>query len=98
LNWKRFCSGRLKEESMIKRVRTGGTAPTDGSPWVLDVRTFDISETIIKMIRSCPPGLVAVSLRAGGSRHMIPAAERAARKRGARILWVLLTKPYLTLD
>lgn len=79
---------------MIRRVRNGYSAPTDGLPYVLDVRTFDIPETIAKMITNAPPGLVAVSLRNGGGRQMLHVAERAARKRNARIIWVALTKSY----
>lgn len=80
---------------MIRRVRNGWPAPTDGKPWVLDVRTFDIAETIVKMIRHAPAGLVAVSLRNGGGRQMLYAAEREARRRGVRIIWVSLSKSYL---
>lgn len=80
---------------MIRRVRNGYPAPTDGKPWVLDVRTFDIAVTVSKMIETAPTGLVAVSLRNGGGRQMLYVAERAARKRDARIIWVALTKSYL---
>lgn len=82
---------------MIRRVRNGYQAPTDGKPWVLDVRTFDIAETIVKMIQNASAGLVAVSLRNGGGRQMLYAAERAARKRNVRILWIPLTKSYLEI-
>lgn len=74
----------------IRRVRSAllQNPPDDGSPWVADVRTFDIPETIVGMIRNAAPGLVAVTLGTGGGIKMMVAAERAARRRGVRILWL----------
>lgn len=80
---------------MIRRVRNGRfDIPTDGSPWIADVRTYDISTTIANMIRMAAPGCVAVTLRPVGQ-EMIIAAERAARRRGIRILWVKTPKDHL---
>ena|ERR1700677_4159803 len=60
----------------------------DGSfPWVADCRSFDIPPTIVGMIQNAAPGLVAVTLSVRGGIRMIQAAERAARKRGVRIIW-----------
>lgn len=59
----------------------------DGRPWVCDCRSIDIGDTIAAMIRNAPAGLVAISLRPYGAR-MIAAAERAARRRGVRIIWL----------
>lgn len=80
---------------IIRRIRQGQRNPDDGQPWVLDVRTFDVPETIEGMIHNAAPGLVAVSLRDGGGRRMREAAIRAADKRGIRIIWLPLTKGYL---
>lgn len=81
---------------IIRRIRQGQRNPDDGLPWVLDVRTFDVPETIEGMITHAALGLVAVSLRDGGGRRMREAATRAADKRGARIIWMPLTKEYLS--
>lgn len=56
--------------------------------WVCDCRTFDIPNTIASLIRYLPTNAVAVSLRPEGGAAMIVTAERAARRRGMRILWV----------
>lgn len=61
--------------------------PTDGSPYVIDCRTFDISETVCAMIRNAAPGLVAVTLSPRGGPAWIKLIERCARKRNVRILW-----------
>ena len=61
--------------------------PTDGSPYVIDCRTFDIDQTVIGMIQNAPPGLVAVTLSPRGGCGYVKTVERAARKRGIRILW-----------
>lgn len=78
---------------MIQRVRwanilRGETWWHDGRPYVLDTRSMDIPETIAGMIRNAAPGLVALSLRPAGGQRMVIEAERAARRRGARIIWL----------
>jgi len=55
--------------------------------YVVDCRSIDVPNTIHAFVRRLPYGTVAVSLRPYGA-QMIQAAERAARKRGVRILWV----------
>lgn len=80
---------------MLRRIRQGQPNPTDGLPWVLDVRTFDVPETIEGMINNAAPGLAAVSLRDGGGKRMREAAIKAADKRGVRIFWIPLMKDYL---
>lgn len=74
----------------IRRVRAAllQSPPDDGSPWVADVRTFDIPETIAGMIRNAAPGLVAVTLGTGGGIEMMVAADRAARRRNVRVIWL----------
>lgn len=59
----------------------------DGSPYVADVRSFDIPNTIKGMIENAAPGLVAVTLSPKGGKSMVKWAEHAARKRGIRIIW-----------
>lgn len=55
--------------------------------YVVDCRSIDIPNTIASYVRNLPYGTIAVSLRPYGA-QMIHAAERAARKRGVRILWI----------
>lgn len=71
----------------IHRVRLLGKVPTDGSPYVADCRSYDINETICAMIRNAAPGLVAVTLSPKGGPRYVKMVERAARKRGIRVLW-----------
>jgi len=77
---------------MLKRIRPphvidGALDLTGGRPYVLDCRNYDIPNTIAAMIRNAPEGLVALSLRPYGA-GMIAAAERAARRRKVRIIWL----------
>ena len=76
---------------MIRRIRPldvlEGRIPDDGGPYVCDCRSIDIASTIAAAVRNAPSGLIAISLRPYGAR-MIAAAERAARRRGARIIWL----------
>lgn len=62
-------------------------APTDGSPWLCDWRSYDIPETVAWAIRNAAPGLVAITLSLIGGKQMIEAAEQAAAERGVRVLW-----------
>ena len=57
-------------------------------PFVLDTRTYDVPRTIEAWIGTIPGNCVAFSLRWRGGRTMVRRAERAARKRGMRILWM----------
>jgi len=80
----------------MKRIRPrdviiGAFDNCDGEPYVCDYRSMDIPNTIRWLIRNAPEGLVAVSLRPYGA-DMIKIAEREARKRNARIIWVPLGK------
>lgn len=77
---------------MIRRIRPyhildGSLDTLNGEPYILDCRNIDIAWTIMMMVRNAPPGMVAVSLRPEGG-NMIRAAEREARHRGARIIWL----------
>jgi hypothetical protein len=72
---------------MVAVVRTWDDPPTDGSPWVADLRTFDIPVTIARCIAGAPAGLIAVTLSSRGGPQMIIAADCAARARGAVVLW-----------
>lgn len=73
---------------IIRRWRWWHGQRPDG-PFVADYRSFDIPETVAAMIRNAPPNCVAVTLRPRGGQRMTAAAERAARRKGIRILWVL---------
>lgn len=73
---------------MIPRWRPLRGQPFPDGPFVADVRTFDIPETIAACIRNAATNCVAVTLRPYGGARMIASAERTARKRGIRILWV----------
>lgn len=77
---------------MIRRIRidgyTRGEHLTSQEPFVLDVRAHDIPKTIERMIRALPDNCVAISLRLDGGFTMRRWAERAARQRGVRILWL----------
>jgi orotidine-5'-phosphate decarboxylase len=68
-------------------VLDGALDRLDGRPWVCDCRSWDIPNTIAAMVSNAPAGMVAISLRPYGA-GMIAAAERAARRRGVRIIWV----------
>lgn len=77
---------------MIQRIRPPdvlrGVFDRIDGPYILDCRNIDITWTIRMMIRNAPPGLVAVSLRPEIGAQGIRAAEREARRRGARIFWL----------
>ena len=57
-------------------------------PYVADCRTFDVPNTIAAMVRGAPQNCVAITLRPLGGEFMIAAAEREARHRNIRLLWV----------
>lgn len=77
---------------MIERVRSDGYVRGEhlerSGPFVLDTRFHDIPNTVRGFIRALPAHCVAVSLRLSGGRDMIRTAEREARRRGVRILWL----------
>lgn len=56
--------------------------------FVLDTRAWDIPNTIAGMIRALPENCVGISLRLDGGGVMVRRAEREARKKGMRILWL----------
>lgn len=56
-------------------------------PFVYKYRSFDIPVTVAKMISALPANCIAVGLNLRGGHEMVRRAERAARKRGIRILW-----------
>jgi hypothetical protein len=60
--------------------------PTSG-PWIADVHSFDIPNTIATCVRSVGVGCVAVVLVDRGGPAMRAAAEQAANERGVKILW-----------
>lgn len=55
--------------------------------FVLKHRSFDIPATIHRFILALPANCVAVGLGDFGGHAMRRQAERAARRRGIRILW-----------
>lgn len=63
----------------------GPLAP--GTPYVADVHSFDVPETIARCIKNAQAGLVAVLLVDKGGRAMREAAEGAAAARGACVIW-----------
>jgi orotidine-5'-phosphate decarboxylase len=76
----------------IRRVRwhwpaPRNEAPDDGSPYVIDCRAYDITNTVSAMIRNAPPGLAAVTVSPRGGIGYVAKVERTARQRGARVLW-----------
>jgi len=84
---------------MLRRINLsaalGGAVDRQGNaPWVCDCRTFDIPNTIASLIRYLPASAVAVSLRPEGGAAMVAVAEREARRRGMRVLWVPLRQPH----
>ena len=74
----------------IHKIKIFRPFPVDGKPWILDLRTYDIPETIIACICSAyksAPNLVAVTLSRMGGFKMILEAEKIAQKLNIRILW-----------
>lgn len=61
--------------------------PEPTGPYIADILTFDIPETIAACIRNAKPGLVAVRLSRRGGARMVEAATVAARDRGVAIEW-----------
>jgi len=77
---------------MIPRVRTDGFMLgkhlRQPAPFVLDTRSHDIPNTIRGLILGLPDNCVALSLRVLGGHRMVKVAEREARRRGIRVLWL----------
>lgn len=66
--------------------------PLNGEPYICDIRTMDIQNTIVSAIRNAMPGMVAITLahRVGAMiapSSYINAAQAAAKTRGAEVLW-----------
>ena len=73
---------------IIRRYRPLSGLPFPEGPYIADIRSFDVPKTIGAMIRNAPPNCVAVTLRPYGGAQMIVTAEREARRKGLRIIWV----------
>lgn len=73
---------------MIPRWRPYYSRPQPVGAFVADVRSFDIPETVAAMVRGAPKNCIAISLRPLGGQRMIAAAEREARRKGIRLIWV----------
>lgn len=73
----------------MKRVRPlfFDTVPEDGSPYIADIRTFDVPETIAACIRNAASGLAAITFSTMGGQEMVRRAEEAASRRGATVIW-----------
>lgn len=63
-----------------------------GEPYIADCRNIDIASSVAALVRNAHPGLVAISLRPEAGGETIAAAEREARRRGARIIWLPMGK------
>jgi DNA-binding MurR/RpiR family transcriptional regulator len=74
---------RIKSREVI----SGDSDSNNGTPYICDCRNVDIPNTIRWMIRNAPEGMVAISLRPYDA-EMIKLAEREARRRNARVIWV----------
>jgi hypothetical protein len=61
--------------------------PMPDGPWIADIHSFDIDNTIAACIRNCAPGCVAIVLVDRGGPDMRKAAEQAAAERGMAIIW-----------
>lgn len=75
---------------MFPRIKPWHIGPLPNRPWVADIRTCDVPETIARAILNLPAECVAITLRPYGGRKMKSAAEAAALERGVRIIWVPL--------
>ena len=64
-----------------------GFEPFPGAPYIADVHSFDVPETMVACIRNAAPGLVAITASRFGGAKMIAAMEAAAADRGISILW-----------
>jgi hypothetical protein len=61
--------------------------PMPDGPWIGDVHSFDIPNTIRMCILNAGPGCVGIVLVDRGGPEMREAVEQAARERGVVILW-----------
>ena len=61
--------------------------PMPTGPFIANVHTFDVDNTIACCIRNCAPNCVAIVLVDRGGPSMRAAAEQAASKRGMAIIW-----------
>jgi len=64
-------------------------APDDGSPWIADVRSFDVPKTISGLIEAASEqkGCIAVTLSRRGGKAMIDMAQETAARCGIKIIW-----------
>ena len=76
----------------MNRVRTNeyvlGRHLQQKNPFIMDTRFHDVPNTVRGFIRALPKNCIAVSLRLMGGQQMIKVAEREARHKGIRILWL----------
>ena len=56
-------------------------------PFIADLHSFDVPETIANCIRSAAPNCVGIVLVDRGGRKMREAAELAAKERGMAVIW-----------
>jgi orotidine-5'-phosphate decarboxylase len=61
--------------------------PNDGTPYIVDWRSWDIPNTVCTMILRLPGNPIGVTLSPRGGPEYVKLVERAARKRGIRVLW-----------
>lgn len=60
--------------------------PFPDRPFACRVVLNDVPETVIGAIRSMPPNCIAVTVSTNVRKHHVE-IERAARRRGVRVLW-----------
>ena len=76
---------------MIKRVKWAELlrgVPYPKEPFIMDNRSWDVPNTIAGYVRALPKNCIAVSLRWRGGSLMAKRAEREARRKNIRILWL----------
>lgn len=74
---------------MLKRYKNSDIGkPFPQEPFVLDIRAWDIDNTMMSLIRNLPKYCVAVSLRNSKRYKTLWRCERVARQKGVRILWM----------
>jgi orotidine-5'-phosphate decarboxylase len=61
--------------------------PRPTVPFIFDIHTFDVPNTIRNLVRGVHKDVVAIVLVDRGGPEMREAAEQAARERGVVILW-----------